>query len=81
MLVSVVETSGMELGSGMFTDEGVDGEMLRCGEGVISGTAGECDCLFGYVSEASGGAVVGMCVENRWISISGTVNAVRLWAR
>jgi len=48
IFVSVVEKSGMELGCGMFTvDEGVDGEMLRREEGVISGTAGECVCLFG----------------------------------
>ena len=37
MFVSVVETSGMELGSGMFTvDECVDGEKLRR----------DCVCLF-----------------------------------
>ena len=48
MFVSVVETSGMESGSGMFTvDECVDGEMFRREEGVVSGTVGDCVCLFG----------------------------------
>ena len=48
MFISVVETSGMELGSGMFTvDECVDGEMFRREEGVVSETAGDCVCLFG----------------------------------
>ena len=47
MFVSVVETSGMELGSGMFTvDECVDGEKFRREVGDISGTASDCVCLF-----------------------------------
>ena len=48
MFVFVVETSGMELGSGMFTvDECVDGEELRREVGDVSGTASDCVCLFG----------------------------------
>ena len=47
MFVSVVETSGMELGSEMFTvDECVDGEELRREVGDVSGTASDCVCLF-----------------------------------
>jgi len=47
MFVSVVEISGMELGSGMFTvDECVDGEKLRREVGDVSGTASDCVCLF-----------------------------------
>ena len=48
MLVSGVETSVMEVGSGMFTvDEGVGSEMWRRGEGVLSGTTSGFDWLFG----------------------------------
>ena len=47
MFVSVVETSGMELGSGLVTvDECVDGEKLRREVGDVSGTASDCVCLF-----------------------------------
>ena len=48
MFVSVVETSGMELGSGLFTvDECVDGEKLRSEVGDGSGTACDCVCVVG----------------------------------
>ena len=48
MFVSVVETSGMELGSGMFTvDECVDGEELGREVGNVSGTASDCVCVVG----------------------------------
>ena len=47
MFVSMIETSGMEVGSGLFTvDECVDGEKLRREVGDISGTASDCVCLF-----------------------------------
>ena len=48
MFVSVVEISGMELGSGLGTvDECVDGEELRREVGDVSGTASDCVCVVG----------------------------------
>lgn len=48
MFVFVIETSGMEVGSGLFTvDECVDGEKLRSEVGDGSGTACDCVCVVG----------------------------------
>ena len=48
MVVSVIETSGMEVGSGLFTvDECMDGEKFRREVGDVSGTASDCVCVVG----------------------------------
>ena len=48
MFVSVIETSGMEVESGLFTvDECMDGEKLRREVGDVLGTASDCVCVVG----------------------------------